>query len=76
MAPQMAGQLRGVSPIDLLGNSGLPVKTVMMVQGHTVTTEVIEVGRQTFSDSLFAVPAGFKKQDITVAMGGHEFGNF
>jgi hypothetical protein len=76
MAPQIASHLGDVSPINLLGNLGFPVKTVMMVQGHTTTMEVIEVGRQTFSDSLFAVPAGFKKQDITGAMGGHGFGHF
>lgn len=70
MAAQMASQLPAVSPIDLPGTSGFPVKTVLTVQGHTVTTEVIEVDRQTFSDSLFAVPAGFTKQDVMSAMGG------
>jgi hypothetical protein len=75
MAPQMASQLPAVSPIDLRGTSGFPVKTVMMVQGRTVTMEVIEVGRQTFSDSLFAVPAGFTKQDIMGAMGGRGVGS-
>ena len=43
----------------------------MMGQGQPVmTTEVIEAGRRTFPDSLFAVPAGFTKQDIMGAMGG------
>jgi hypothetical protein len=69
-APQMASQLPGVSGIDQRGSSGFPVKTVMMVQGQTVTTEVIEAGRQTFPDSLFVVPAGFTKQDVTGLMGG------
>ena len=63
MAPQMAGQLPGPGGIDP-GGSDFPVKTIMMVPGGTVTTEVIEAGRQTFSDSLFAVPAGFTKQDL------------
>jgi hypothetical protein len=31
---------------------------------------VIEADRQTFSDALFAVPAGFTKQDLAGAMGG------
>jgi hypothetical protein len=74
MAPQMASQLPAVSPIDLRGSSGFPVKTVVIVEGRTVTTEVIEVGRQTFADSLFAVPAGFTKQDIMGAMGGRGTG--
>jgi hypothetical protein len=69
MAPQMAGQLPVPSGIDPRGSSDFPVKTVMMVPGGTVTTEVIEAGRQTFSDSSFAVPAGFTKQDISGAMG-------
>ena len=63
MAPQMANQLPGVSAIDQRGSPGFPVKTVMMFQGQTTTTEVIEAGRQTFPDSLFVVPAGFTKQD-------------
>lgn len=71
MAPLMPSQLTGVSGIDQRGSSDFPVKTVMMVPGGgTVTTEVVEAGRQTFPDSLFAVPAGFTKQDIMGAMGG------
>jgi hypothetical protein len=74
MTPQMASQLPVVSPIDLSANAGFPVKTVMTMAGHTGTMEVIAVERQTFSDSLFAVPAGFTKQDITGAMGGRWVG--
>jgi hypothetical protein len=70
LAPQIAGQLPGVSGIGQGGTSGFPVKTVMVIQGQTMTTEVIEAGRQTFADSLFAVPAGFTKQDVTGLMGG------
>ena len=72
MAPQVAGQLPG--GIDPGGNSDFPVKTVMMGPGGTVTTEVIEADRQTFSDALFAVPAGFTKQDILDVMGGRGTG--
>src|SRR5688572_33070548 len=71
MAPQMPTQLTGVSGIDPRGSSDFPVKTVIMVPGgSTMTTEVVEAGRQTFPDSLFAVPAGFTKQDIMGALGG------
>jgi len=70
MAPQMPGQLPAVSGIDQGGSSGFPVKTVITVQGQTTTTEVVEAGRQTFADSLFAVPAGYTKQDMTGLMGG------
>jgi hypothetical protein len=70
MAPQIPGQLPGLSPIDQGGTSGFPVRSVLMIQGQTMTTEVLEAGRQTFPDSLFTVPAGFKKQDVTDLMGG------
>lgn len=72
MAPLMPNQLPGVSGIEPGGSSDFPVKTVMMMgQDQTaMTTEVIEAGRQTFPDSLFAVPAGFTKQDVTRLMGG------
>jgi hypothetical protein len=65
MAPQVAGQLPGAGGIDPDGDSDFPVRTVVIGPGGTVTTEVIEADRQTFSDALFAVPAGFTKQDIT-----------
>jgi hypothetical protein len=71
MAPLMPAQLTGVSAIDPPGSSDFPVKTVIMVPGGgTMTTEVVETGRQTFPDSLFAVPAGFTKEDIMSALGG------
>jgi hypothetical protein len=70
MPPQMAGLVPSVSGIDQRGNPDFPVKTVLMFQGNTVTTEVVEAGRQTFPDALFAVPAGFTKQDLMGLMGG------
>jgi hypothetical protein len=66
----MAGQLPGPTGIDPGGDSDFRVKTVMQVPGGTVTTEVIEADRQTFSDALFAVPAGFTKQEFLGGMGG------
>jgi hypothetical protein len=75
MTPQMASQLPSASPlIDLGGAPAFPVKVVFMFPGGTATTEVIEAGRQTFSDALFAVPAGFTKQDFMGAMGGRSGG--
>ena len=70
MAPQMPGQLPAISGIGQGGASGFPVRTVMTIQGQTMTTEVVDAGRQTFADSLFAVPAGFTKQDLIGVMGG------
>ena len=64
IASQLAGQLPGQGGVDAQGGADFPVRTVLMTPGGTVTTEVIEASRQTFSDSSFAVPAGFTKQNI------------
>ena len=64
MAPELAGQLPGRGGVDTPGNSDFPVRTVLMGPGGTMTTEVIEADRRTFSDTLFAVPAGFTKRDV------------
>jgi hypothetical protein len=74
MAPQTAGQLPGPTGIDPPGGSDFPVKTVLIVPGGTVTTEVIEAGRQMLSGTLFAVPAGFTKQEFSGATGGRRTG--
>jgi hypothetical protein len=70
MGPQTAGQLPGLGGLDPRGGSELPVRTIMVAPGGNVTTEVIEAVRQTFPDSLFAVPDGFTKQDLPAAFGG------
>lgn len=70
MAPLVPAQLSGVSGIDQGGSSDFPVRTVMMVPGGAMTTEVVEAGRQTFPDSSFTVPDGFTKQDVTGLFGG------
>jgi hypothetical protein len=70
MGPQMAGQVTGQSGIDPSGSSDFPVRTVMMTPGGAATTELVEAGRQRLPDSLFAVPAGFTRQDLPGALGG------
>ena len=70
MAPLMPAQLAGATGINQPGGSGFAVKTVLMVPGGTMTTELVEAGRATFPEELFAVPAGFTKQDLPAAMGG------
>ena len=74
MAPPIAGQLPSPGGIDPLGSSDFPVKTVMMFPGGTATTELIEAGRRTFSDAVFAVPAGFSRQAFDGALGGRGTG--
>ena len=63
IAPQLAGQFPGQAGVAAQEGVDFPVRTVLITPGGTVTTEVIEAGRRTFSDSSFAVPAGFTKQN-------------
>jgi hypothetical protein len=49
------------------GFNGVPVRTVSTTGGKQVTTEITEVSRQTFPDSVFQAPAGYQKQSM---MGG------
>jgi hypothetical protein len=51
------------------GFDGLPVRTVMTVAGKQVTSELTQVSRQSFADTLFQVPAGFQKQEFMNGMG-------
>ena len=74
MAPLMPAQLAGTSGIGQPASSDFAVRTVLMVPGGTMTTELIEAGREALPDSLFAVPAGFTKQDLPAAMGGRGAG--
>ena len=62
LAPQMAAQIAVVGRPETQGFAGFPVRTTVTTGGTTVTSEVVEASRQTFPDSLFAVPAGFTKQ--------------
>ncbi|MCR6679020.1 DUF4412 domain-containing protein, partial [Escherichia marmotae] len=66
---QSAGQILGLSQMQTQGFSGIPVKSSSTSGGRTTTNEVTDVTRQTFEDSLFAVPAGFQKESFP-GMGG------
>lgn len=63
MVPQMAGQLVGLGATTQ-GITGLPVRSTSTSAGNTMTIELTEVRRSTFSDDLFVVPAGFTKQAL------------
>jgi hypothetical protein len=67
LMPQMANQMFSIGTPEEQGFSGVPVRQMMTVGGRQVTTEISEVSRQTFADSVFQVPAGFQKTDF---MGG------
>jgi hypothetical protein len=47
---------------DPQGFSGVPVQSVMTVAGKTITTEMTDVKRQSFADSVFQPPAGYTQQ--------------
>jgi Domain of unknown function (DUF4412) len=67
MMPQMAGQMFSIGTQEEQGFSGVPVRQTITVGGRQVTSEISEVSRQSFADSVFQVPAGFQKTD---PMGG------
>jgi hypothetical protein len=62
MVPQGADQMFSVGGNDPQGFSGVPVRRMYIIGGTETTSELTEVSRQTFPDSVFAVPAGFTKQ--------------
>ena len=67
LMPQMANQMFSIGTPEEQGFSGVPVRQMITVGRRRITTEISEVSRQTFPDSLFQVPAGFQKTDF---MGG------
>jgi hypothetical protein len=62
LIPQGADQLFQVGNASQQGFSGVPVRRVATVAGREMVTELTNVARQTFPDSLFAVPDGFTQQ--------------
>ena len=46
------------------GFSGVPVKRTFTAGGRDATSEIVEVTRQSFPDSSYAVPAGYKKESF------------
>lgn len=61
LMPQEAGAMFRIGADDA-GFSGVPVRRVALGGRQPMTTELVEVSRQTFSDDLFAVPAGYTRQ--------------
>lgn len=64
--PGGGGQTFSIGTPEDQGFSGVPVRTVSF-GGRQVTTEITEVSRQVFPDSIFQAPAGYQKQST---MGG------
>ena len=69
LTSMIPGAATGMVGITGQGFPGIPIRTITTVGGTTTTTEITNVSRQTFPDSLFQVPAGFTKQAMPT-MGG------
>lgn len=70
LVPQGADQMFRVGSSAPNGFSGLPVRTVIFRNGApSFTSEITDVSRQNFPDSLFAVPAGYTKRDMMAGRG-------
>ena len=62
LVPQNANQIFTIGGNDPQGFSGVPVRRVTSLGPRQTVSELTEVSRQTFADSLFAVPTGYQKQ--------------
>lgn len=62
LMPQNADNLFVIGSPEQQGFSGVPVRPVAMGGPQQTVTELVEVSRQTFEDSLFAVPEGFARR--------------
>jgi len=62
LMPQNADQIFSLGKSDPQGFSGVPVRRIYSIGQRQTVSELTEVSRQTFADSIFAVPAGFQKQ--------------
>ncbi|HVH26484.1 MAG TPA: hypothetical protein VM818_06990 [Vicinamibacterales bacterium] len=66
LMPQNAEQMFSIGANDPQGFSGVPVRRVYSIGPNQTVSELSEVSRQTFADSLFAVPTGYQKQTFSM----------
>jgi hypothetical protein len=69
LTPQASDQVFTIGKVEDQGFAGVPVRRISTVAGRETTTELQEVTRQTFPDSLFELPAGFQKEDFPAGAG-------
>lgn len=62
LMPQNADQMFRIGNAEEQGFSGVPVRRITSFGPQQTVVELSEVSRQSFADSVFAVPEGFKKQ--------------
>jgi hypothetical protein len=61
LIPQGADQVFQAGRVQEQGYEGVPVRRVTTIAGREMVTELTSVARQTFPESLFAIPDGFTK---------------
>jgi hypothetical protein len=67
-----SGQMFSIGTVADQGFAGVPVRHMFTLAGRQVTTEIVDVSRQNFPDSTFAVPEGFQKQAFPIAGRGRQ----
>jgi hypothetical protein len=70
LMPQNADQMFTIGRTEDQGYVGVPVRRKFTVAGRETTTEITDITRQAFADALFAVPAGFTKEDFLLGGAG------
>jgi hypothetical protein len=69
LMPANASQMFHIGTPEEQGFSGVPVRSVTTVGGQTVTSEITDVKRQAFPDTMFQAPSGYAKQDMPFGRG-------
>jgi hypothetical protein len=64
LIPQGADRMFSIGSAEQQGYSGVPVRTVQTMGDQQVTSELVDVKRQSFPASTFEVPAGYTKEDM------------
>jgi hypothetical protein len=66
------GQMFSIGTVQDQGFSGVPVRSKSTVAGRETVSEISDVKRQSFADSIFQVPAGYQKQSMPMGRRGRQ----
>lgn len=62
LMPQMAGQVFTFGSAEQQGFAGVPVRRTFTLAGKEMTSEIVDVSRQSFPDASYAAPEGYQKR--------------
>jgi hypothetical protein len=62
LLPASSTQMLSLGTLEDRGVSGIPVKSLYGSGANQVVTEVLDLRRETFQDSLFTIPQGYTRQ--------------